>query len=160
VLMTVAGGLRNRTGIVIASAFTALLDLLVRKVPGVDTALQNLQVTLPVLVILIGAGVLVAGALRRRPVNAGVGAAVIAFALIVLSPVTVPMIEPHLNQLPDLTASTFRILVLPVIVLVTLVTAPGGLGQQIRPIQRWLGGHRFDLHAAHYDEVVITDVRA
>ena len=160
VLMTVAGGLRNRTGIVAASAFTALLDLLVRKIPGVDTVLKNLQVTLPVLVLLIGAGVLIGGTLRRRPIKVGVGAALIAFAAIVLSPITVPLIEPHLNQLPDLTASTFRILALPVIVLITLVTAPGGLGQQIRPIQRWLGGHRFDLHAAHQDEVVITDVRA
>ena len=32
VLMTVAGGLRNRTGIVISAAFTALLDLLIGRI--------------------------------------------------------------------------------------------------------------------------------
>ena len=37
---------------------------------------------------------------------------------------------------------------------------PGGIGQQIRPVVRWLGGRRFDPHDRGLKEVQITDVRA
>jgi len=48
----------------------------------------------------------------------------------------------------------------PLLLLLTLVVYPGGIGQQIRPLQGWLAGRRFDRHAAGPKEVQITDVRA
>jgi len=88
------------------------------------------------------------------------GAALALLAIVILSPAEVPLIEPQIRQWPALTAGTFRLLLLPLIVLITLVTAPGGLGQQIRPIQHWLAGHRFDPHVGHVEEVEVSDVRA
>ena len=41
-----------------------------------------------------------------------------------------------------------------------LVRFPGGIGQQIRPLQRWLAGNRFDLHDHGPKEVKVADVRA
>lgn len=160
VLMTVAGGLRNRTGIVISAAVTALLDLFIRKVPGFENALEDLETTIPITAVAIGLLVIAVGA-RHRKLPMVVGGAVLAvLAIAILSPAEVPLLEPQIRQWPALTAPTFRILLLPIIVVVTLVTAPGGLGQQIRPIQRWIAGHRFDLHAGHVEEVTISDVRA
>lgn len=160
VLMTVVGGLRSRTGIVISSAFFALLDLLIRKVPGVQDALEKLETTIPVVVLLVGALLVVTGLLRRRRASAVAGAALVLLAAVVLSPATVPLVEPHLRQLPALTPSLFRLVIGPVLVLLTLTMAPGGVGQQIRPLQRWLAGRRYDPSAAHQEEVVISDVRA
>ena len=160
VLMTVVGGLRNRTGIVISAALTVLLDLFIRKIPGVEDALHNLRHTIPIVAIVLGVLIVGVSARRRRLVPAAVGAGLVVLAAVILSPAEVPLLEPQLNQLPALTASTFRLVILPVVVLVTLVTAPGGLGQQIRPIQRWLAGHRFDLHSGHVEEVHVSDVRA
>ena len=48
----------------------------------------------------------------------------------------------------------------PLLLLLNLIQFPGGIGQQIRPVVRWLGGHRFDLHDRGLKEVQITDVRA
>lgn len=160
VLMTVAGGLRNRTGIVIASAVTALLDLLIRKIPGFQQRLEDLQHTIPWVAIIVGAALLGTGVYKKRYLLAGIGAALAILAILILSPAEVPLIEPQLRQWPALTAGTFRLLLLPLIVVVTLITAPGGLGQQIRPIQHWLSGHRFDLHVGHVEEVEVSDVRA
>jgi branched-chain amino acid transport system permease protein len=160
VLMTVVGGLRNRTGIVIASALTALTDLLIRKTPGFEEALRDLPTTIPVVVIVIGAGLVAGGAFRHRLPLLAIGGALVVVAALVLSPVEVVLLEPHLHQLPNLTPPLFRLLVLPVVVVVTLATAPGGLGQQIRPIQRWLAGHRFEWHSSGSTEVERTDVRA
>jgi len=160
VLMTVAGGLRNRTGIIISSAVVALIELFIRKIPGFEDALENLPDTIPTLAIVIGV-VIVAIGLRSKRVPMAIGGAVLALlAIAILSPVEVPLLEPHLNQFPALTAATFRLLILPLVVLTTLVTAPGGLGQQIRPIQHWIAGHRFDLHVGHVEEVEVSDVRA
>ena len=43
--------------------------------------------------------------------------------------------------------------VVPVIgaalLVITLIQFPGGIGQQIQPIQRWVRGGRFDMHAMH-----------
>lgn len=43
--------------------------------------------------------------------------------------------------------------VVPVIgaalLVVTLIQFPGGIGQQLQPIQRWVRGGRFDIHAMH-----------
>jgi branched-chain amino acid transport system permease protein len=160
VLMTVAGGLRNRTGIVIASAVTALMDLIIRKVPGFQNRLQDLDTTIPWLAIIIGVVVLGIGIYRRRVPMLVVGAVLAGLGILILSPAEVPLIEPQINQWPALTAGTFRLVLLPLIVVTTLITAPGGLGQQIRPIQHWLAGHRFDLHVGHVEEVEVSDVRA
>ncbi|CAN5707761.1 MAG: branched-chain amino acid ABC transporter permease [Acidimicrobiia bacterium] len=48
----------------------------------------------------------------------------------------------------------------PLLLLINLIQFPGGIGQQLRPITRWLGGHRFDIHDKGPKEVQITDVRA
>jgi branched-chain amino acid transport system permease protein len=160
VLMTVAGGLRNRSGIVIASAITALMDLFIRKIPGAQHRLQDLEHTIPWVAILVGAALLGVGVYRKRYVMVGIGAALAVLGIAILSPAEVPLIEPQIRQWPALTAGTFRLLLLPLIVMVTLITAPGGLGQQIRPIQHWLAGHRFDPHVGHVEEVEVSDVRA
>lgn len=48
----------------------------------------------------------------------------------------------------------------PFLLLLTLTTFPGGIGQQIAPVKMWLLGHRFDMHAGKVNEVEVTDVRA
>ncbi len=48
----------------------------------------------------------------------------------------------------------------PLLLLLMLTRFPGGIGQQLRPVQRWLGGHRFDSGDRGVKEVQITDVRA
>jgi len=48
----------------------------------------------------------------------------------------------------------------PLLLLVNLIQFPGGIGQQIRPLQRWMTGHRFDRHDRGLKEVQISDVRA
>ena len=106
VIMTVVGGLRSRTGVVIGSAFFALLGFLIEKFHIIAVALEKIPV----------------------------------------APTLTPQIAP---------------LVLgPLLLLLTLTMYPGGIGQQIRPILRWLGGHRFDIHDRGEKEVQISDVRA
>ena len=106
VIMTVVGGLRNRAGVVIGSAFFALLPYLIDQVGFVEDAVA-----------------------------------------------AVP--APR-----ELTAELAPLVIGPLLLLLTLVRFPGGIGQQIRPIQRWLGGHRFDLHDHGPKEVKVADVRA
>ena len=105
VLMTVVGGLRSRTGVVIGSAFFALLDYLIEKI--------HLD-----------------GLLKAIP------------------------------WAPDLTAEKAPFVIGPLLLLLTLTMYPGGIGQQIRPIQRWLSGHKFNIHDRGDKEVQISDVRA
>lgn len=52
------------------------------------------------------------------------------------------------------------LLIGPVLLLITLTRFPGGVGQQIRPIQGWLRGRRFDLSDHGPKEVTVNDVRA
>lgn len=106
VIMTVVGGLRSRAGVVIGSAFFALIGYLLEKF----TILQD-------------------------GLNAIPGA-------------------------PDLSPEIARLVIGPVLLLLTLTLTPGGIGQQIRPIVRWLTGHRFDLKDRGLKEVQISDVRA
>lgn len=106
VIMTVVGGLRNRAGVVIGSAFFALLPYLIEQVAFVEDAVAAIP-------------------------------------------------APR-----ELTAELAPLVIGPLLLLLTLVRFPGGIGQQIRPIQRWLGGHRFDLHDHGPKEVKIADVRA
>jgi branched-chain amino acid transport system permease protein len=104
VIMTVVGGLRSRTGVIIGSAFFALLGFFIEKFHWIEVALSKLP----------------------KP----------------LTPEIAPLV------------------VGPLLLLLTLTLYPGGIGQQIRPILRWLGGHRFDLHDRGEKEVQISDVRA
>lgn len=84
VIMTVIGGLGNRTGVIIGSAFTAYLPFI-------------------------------------------------------------------LNKVSDWTGSSrvivLRIAITAVLLLLTLTTSPGGIGQQIHPITEWLSGKPFPRHA-------------
>jgi branched-chain amino acid transport system permease protein len=104
VLMTVVGGLRNRTGVIIGAAFFALL----------------------------GSGELV-----------------------------------HWLHLDGFFAETIGLpiqfvplVVGPILLLLTITLHPGGIGQQIAPIQGWLAGRRFDRHAGRVEDVEVNDVRA
>ena len=106
VIMTVVGGLRSRAGVVIGSAFFALLGFFIEKFHAIETVLDK-----------------------------------IPFA-------------------PALTAEIAPLVLGPALLLLTLTMYPGGIGQQIRPIQRWLGGHRFNIHDRGDKEVQISDVRA
>jgi branched-chain amino acid transport system permease protein len=106
VIMTVVGGLRSRAGVVIGSAFFALLGYLLEKFTFIQDG-----------------------------INAIPGA-------------------------PDLTPEIAPLVIGPILLLLTLIFYPGGIGQQIRPIVRWLGGKRFDLKDRGPREVQITDVRA
>ncbi|MDQ3944675.1 MAG: branched-chain amino acid ABC transporter permease [Actinomycetota bacterium] len=60
----------------------------------------------------------------------------------------------------DLPGELAPIVVGPLLLLFTLTTHPGGIGQQIRPVQRWLKGGRFSLHGTGEAEVRVSDVRA
>lgn len=106
VIMTVVGGLRSRAGVVIGSAFFALLGYFIDKFTFLDDLLKNIPGT------------------------------------------------------PDLTAELAPLVIGPLLLLLTLTTFPGGIGQQIRPIQAWLRGGRFDLSDRGPKEVQISDVRA
>jgi branched-chain amino acid transport system permease protein len=108
IIMTVVGGLRSRAGVVIGSAFFALLDLL----------------------------------LQGRPLRYIIDA------------------FDWIPGAPELTPAIARLVIGPILLLFTLTLYPGGIGQQIRPIVRWLSGHRFDLKDRGPKEVQISDVRA
>ncbi len=61
---------------------------------------------------------------------------------------------------PDLPFELAPIVLGPLLLLFTLTLHPGGVGQQIKPIQRWLRGGRFSLHGTGETEVRVSDVRA
>jgi branched-chain amino acid transport system permease protein len=103
VIMTVVGGLRNRTGVVIGSAFFSLIGYFFDK--------------------LFSGGLSV----------------------------------PGLKVLPKEYAP---IVIGPMLLLFTLTRHPGGMGQRIRPLQRWLRGGRFSTKHTHDAEVRVSDVRA
>jgi branched-chain amino acid transport system permease protein len=103
VIMTVIGGLRNRTGVVIGSVFFALVGNFFDK--------------------LFSHGLSV----------------------------------PGLKVLPK---EYVPIVIGPMLLLFTLTRHPGGVGQQIRPLQRWLRGGRFSFKDTHETEVRVSDVRA
>jgi len=103
VIMTVVGGLRNRAGVVIGSAFFSLVGYLFDQVFEHGLSL---------------------GGLKSLPKE---------YAPIVIG---------------------------PMLLLFTLTRHPGGIGQQLRPVQRWLRGGRFSLKGTHDGEVRVSDVRA
>ncbi len=102
----------------------------------------------------------VVGGLRSR---AGL---VIGGALFALMPYLIeriPGFENLLTKIPgpqELTPEIAPLVIGPLLLLLTLIQFPGGIGQQLRPITRWMGGRRFDLHDRGLKEVQITDVRA
>ena len=106
VIMTVVGGLRSRAGIVIGSAFFALIGYLLERFSFLQDGL-----------------------------NAIPGA-------------------------PDLTTEIAPLVIGPILLLLTLILTPGGIGQQIRPVVNWLLGRRFDLRDRSVRDVEIRDVRA
>ena len=103
VIMTVVGGLRNRAGVVVGSAFFGLVAYFFEKLfsNGLDI--------------------------------------------------------PSLKLLPKEYAA---IVIGPMLLLFTLTRHPGGMGQQVLPLQRWLRGGRFSLKDTHESEVRVSDVRA
>ena len=103
VIMTVVGGLRNRAGVVIGSAFFALVGMFFE-----DLFSHGLDL-------------------------------------------------PGIKVLPKEYAP---IVIGPMLLLFTLTRHPGGIGQQIRPLQRWLRGGRFSFKDTHEGEVRVSDVRA
>jgi len=108
VIMTVVGGLRSRTGVVIGSAFFALLPYLIEKL-RLETVFR--------------------------------------------------LLADH-TFVPFLSKEIAAFVIGPLLLLLTLTKYPGGIGQQLRPITRWLGGHRLDLSARGEKEVQVSDVRA
>ena len=156
VLMTVVGGLRNRTGIVIGSALFALLKTLVEEVPGFERALARWDLTLPIIIIAVGAVLVWRGNQRLKIV----GGALVAIAVLVLSPVSVPWLEGRIDQIPPLTPERASGVVGPVMLLLVLTRLPGGIGQLVLPVQHWLKGNPWDWSVGRVKEVQITDVRA
>jgi branched-chain amino acid transport system permease protein len=108
VIMTVVGGLRSRVGVVVGSAFFALLPYLIEKL--------NIE-----------------SVFRWIADNSFV---------------------------PFLSKEYAPFVLGPILLLLTLTKYPGGIGQQLRPLTRWLGGHRFNLHDRGEKEVQVSDVRA
>jgi len=102
----------------------------------------------------------VVGGLRSRP-GLVIGGAFFALTPYIIE--KIPGFDDLLVKIPapfDLTPETARLVIGPLLLLITLIQFPGGIGQQIRPITRWLAGHRFDIHDKGPKEVQITDVRA
>jgi branched-chain amino acid transport system permease protein len=102
----------------------------------------------------------VVGGLRSR---AGVVIGSAFFSLLGYLLEKFTFLQDGLNAIPgapDLSPEIAPLVIGPVLLLITLVTSPGGIGQQIRPVVRWLCGKQFDLHDRGPKEVRITDVRA
>jgi branched-chain amino acid transport system permease protein len=102
----------------------------------------------------------VVGGLRSRP-GLVIGGAF--FALLPYIIHQIPGLEDLLAKLPgpvDLSPELAPLVIGPLLLLLNLIQFPGGIGQQIRPLQRWMSGHRFDPHDRGLKEVQITDVRA
>ncbi|MGH2757134.1 MAG: branched-chain amino acid ABC transporter permease, partial [Actinomycetota bacterium] len=88
VLMVVVGGLGNRVGVVIASAFFALFPFILELWTGFAHYIEDLGRAMGNVTIVVGA----------------------------------------------------------VLALLTIIQYPGGIGEQVSPITRWIGGKRFSLH--------------
>jgi branched-chain amino acid transport system permease protein len=102
----------------------------------------------------------VVGGLRSR---AGLVIGGAFFALMPYLLEQIPGLEDGLARIPapfDLTPELAPLVIGPLLLLLNLIQFPGGIGQQIRPVARWLSGHRFDMHDRGLKEVQITDVRA
>jgi branched-chain amino acid transport system permease protein len=102
----------------------------------------------------------VVGGLRSR---AGLVIGGAFFALLPYLIHKIPGLEDLLAKVPgpvNLTPEYATLIIAPLLLLLNVIRFPGGIGQQIRPVQRWMTGHRFDPHDHGPKEVQITDVRA
>jgi branched-chain amino acid transport system permease protein len=102
----------------------------------------------------------VVGGLRSR---AGLVIGGAFFALLPYLIEKIPGFEDLLAKVPgpvDLTPEYATLIIAPLLLLINVIRFPGGIGQQIRPIQRWMAGRRLDLHDRGPKEVQISDVRA
>lgn len=108
VIMTVVGGLRSRTGVVLGSALFALLGYLIEKSH--------------------------AESLFR-------------------------LLSDH-TFLPFLSKEIAPLVLGPLLLLATITIFPGGIGEQLRPLERWLGGGRFERGRRREKEVLRADARA
>jgi branched-chain amino acid transport system permease protein len=102
----------------------------------------------------------VVGGLRSR---AGLVIGGAFFALLPYLIEHIPGADSVLAAIPaprDLTPEIAPLVIGPLLLLLNLTRFPGGIGQQIRPVVRWLGGRRFDPRDRGLKEVQITDVRA
>jgi branched-chain amino acid transport system permease protein len=102
----------------------------------------------------------VVGGLRNR---AGVVIGSALFALLGYLLEKFSFLQDGINAIPgapDLSTEIAPLVIGPILLLLTLTLFPGGIGQQIRPIQGWLRGRRFDRHDRGPKEVQISDVRA
>jgi branched-chain amino acid transport system permease protein len=101
----------------------------------------------------------VVGGLRSR---AGVVIGGAFFALLPYFIQKYTVLQDILDWLPgpELTPEQAPLVIGPLLLLLNLTLFPGGIGDGIRPVQQWLLGRRFDLHARGLKEVQITDVRA
>jgi branched-chain amino acid transport system permease protein len=72
-------------------------------------------------------------------------------------------LEKAVNAIPFVKALPKEyapIVIGPLLLLFTLTHHPGGVGQQVKPIQRWLSGKRFSFKDTDVTEVRVSDVRA
>lgn len=101
----------------------------------------------------------VVGGLKSR---AGILIGSALFAMVEFLIHKIPGVERFLEIIPGptLEAGAAGLVLGPLLLLLTLTVFPGGIGQQIRPVVRWLGGHRFDIHDRGLREVQVTDIRA
>jgi branched-chain amino acid transport system permease protein len=140
---------------VVSGAFAGLAGALIAHGDeSVSPDVWNFQLSL-VFVIMT-----VVGGLRSR---AGLVIGGAFFALLPYIIEKIPGFEDLLAKIPgpvDLSPELATLIIGPLLLLLNLIRFPGGIGQQIRPIQRWMSGHRFDLHDRGPKEVQITDVRA
>ena len=140
---------------VVSGAFAGLAGALIAHGDeSVSPDVWNFQLSL-VFVIMT-----VVGGLRSR-VGLVIGGAF--FALLPYIIEKIPGFEDLLTKIPgpvDLSPELATLIIGPLLLLLNLIRFPGGIGQQIRPIQRWMTGHRFDVHDRGPKEVQITDVRA
>ncbi|MGH8998419.1 MAG: branched-chain amino acid ABC transporter permease [Acidimicrobiia bacterium] len=87
----------------------------------------------------------VVGGLRSR---AGVCIGAAFFALLDYFFVQLAWLSDAVDRipgLPDLPAEYVTVVIGPLLLLVNLTRHPGGIGQTLRPLQRWLAGGRLDL---------------
>lgn len=101
----------------------------------------------------------VVGGLRNR---VGVILGSVFFALLGSGELVklVPGAEGFLAGTLGLPVEFVPLVIGPILLLLTITLYPGGIGQQVAPLQGWIAGRRFDPHAGKVEEVEVNDVRA
>jgi branched-chain amino acid transport system permease protein len=139
---------------VVAGTFAGLGGALFAHNSGIVTSENVFDFRLALIFVIMT----VVGGLRSRA-GVCIGAAFFALLSYLIDKVH---LETLLKVLPgpDLTKEIAPFVVGPLLLLLTLAFYPGGIGQQLRPLQKWLRGGRFDLHDRGEKEVQVADVRA